>query len=399
MVVCRQIGSHPIEWSHIAYGDLSDKKEKLMPKKIIVLLLFMHIFSAFLMQAMQQFSSNQSLKIVYGTSSEKGNRRPEMEDRYFPNLHKNQSSSIANATDLFGVYDGHGGDATAELIENNFSSILQKYIEKHANRLSEECIIGAFNALHRRHSLENKSAASGSTVVTAIIADKTLWVANVGDAEAVACFDMNAKKATCISEKHTPSLKKESERILNLNGHVIEYKHSKGAFLYSKVNTLILKQELECDQKDLDEQLTDPCLLSVDHETGNETLELKAQKSVCSLIIKAQNDYQRLTPTRNIGDHYFEPWSISAPFVQSHDLTDSGFIILATDGLWDVMEYQAAVDFVIYQLKQHAITTLEAITPEIAQSIGQKLVQKAIDIRDHDNVTATLIFFVPCTMT
>jgi serine/threonine protein phosphatase PrpC len=72
-----------------------------------------------------------------------------------------------------------------------------------------------------------------------------------------------------------------------------------------------------------------------------------------------------LAITRSLGDHCMKSYVIAQPFIQEKTIelsSDPSFLILACDGLWDVMEDQQAVDFVLkYQddkenLSKHLIT-------------------------------------------
>jgi hypothetical protein len=74
------------------------------------------------------------------------------------------------------------------------------------------------------------------------------------------------------------------------------------------------------------------------------------------------------------------------------------FIILATDGLWDVMSSQAAVDMV-----QTALSNLKgsesdfaAVTPTELAKIGDQMANHAVkNLSSQDNVTVMIIHFLP----
>lgn len=51
--------------------------------------------------------------------------------------------------------------------------------------------------------------------------------------------------------------------------------------------------------------------------------------------------------TRAIGDHDVKEYAISAPYVHSQAITSNNqYIILASDGLWDVVSDRDAIEFV-----------------------------------------------------
>jgi len=71
------------------------------------------------------------------------------------------------------------------------------------------------------------------------------------------------------------------------------------------------------------------------------------------------------------------------PDILSYDLTpDVDFIIIACDGLWDVISNERAVTLVNHEL--------ELGTPQ--ESIAQKLVAEAYENESGDNITAIIVF-------
>ena len=75
---------------------------------------------------------------------------------------------------------------------------------------------------------------------------------------------------------------------------------------------------------------------------------------------------------------------ISDPQIVEMELSgDEHFVILACDGLWDVLDNQQAVNFVKYQLSLHHDLDLAA----------KNLVQCALDNGSDDNVTAVICIF------
>lgn len=57
------------------------------------------------------------------------------------------------------------------------------------------------------------------------------------------------------------------------------------------------------------------------------------------------------------------------------------FLILACDGVWDVLTDQEAVDFVL------------AVDSKDREHAAHRLVQRAIELGSSDNVTAVIVFF------
>lgn len=63
------------------------------------------------------------------------------------------------------------------------------------------------------------------------------------------------------------------------------------------------------------------------------------------------------------------------------------FVICGSDGLWDVLTNQQAVDFVLKELKRRK-------SSESVADIAQKLADHAYSLGSEDNITALIVFFV-----
>lgn len=67
------------------------------------------------------------------------------------------------------------------------------------------------------------------------------------------------------------------------------------------------------------------------------------------------------------------------------------FIICGSDGLWDVLTNQQAVEFVLKELKKRK--ALDSLA-----DISQKLADHAYSLGSEDNITALIMFFAPDTL-
>lgn len=356
-----------------------------MLKKILSMSIFALFFHIFFIHAMQQVSTYQSIQLTHGTCAAKGKHRNNMEDRHFPDIEKCQVARIRYDNDiyLFGVYDGHGadgnGDMVAEFAANEFAGIIRKNIK---NELNTTNITRSYRDLDEQFSFHNPHSTAGATVVTALFDNTTLWIANAGDAEAVACFD--GKNAYPITECHTPNLPAEQDRILNLNGMIKRYTVT-GAKCISKTGQS--EMALEMSLAKLARSLQKPYLEHFNSKNGSEIIRIKER-----IISRISANNRAVIPTRGIGGSCIKPFFLADPATQSYEINQPGFLVLASDGLWDVISYQAVVNFVLYHLACYQ-ATIETVTRETAHIIAQALAHKALGIHDHDNVTVTLIFF------
>ncbi|XP_066167292.1 probable protein phosphatase 2C 55 isoform X2 [Oryza sativa Japonica Group] len=120
---------------------------------------------------------------------------------------------------LFGVFDGHGGPRAAEYLKKH----LFKNLVKHPKFLKDTKL--AINQTFLKTDADFLQSISsdryrddGSTAVAAILIGNRLYVANVGDSRAVA---LKAGKAVPLSEDHKPNKKDERKRIEDAGGIVV----------------------------------------------------------------------------------------------------------------------------------------------------------------------------------
>ncbi|GKT21310.1 Protein phosphatase 2C family like protein [Aduncisulcus paluster] len=89
-----------------------------------------------------------------------------------------------------------------------------------------------------------------------------------------------------------------------------------------------------------------------------------------------------LAVSRAIGDHGLKKFVISDPDVYTHVITDQDeFLIIACDGVWDVMSDEDAVECVRSSLRSE----------KSPQKAAHKLADKAIKARSQDNVSVLLV--------
>lgn len=167
--------------------------------------------------------------------------------------------------------------------------------------------------------------ASGSTLVSVVVDEKMIYCGNVGDARAVLC---RGKKAIQMSVDHKPYLEDEKKRIVANGGFV------QGNYMISR------KGEA----------------LAVSRAIG----DVAFRKGACDFLIS--------TPSM-------------AQFEKS---SEDDFIVLASDGLFDVMKNQEVCDFVLKCLKEGSPF----------ESIAKQLTVEAVARKSMDNVTVIVVFFL-----
>ncbi|CCH61615.1 hypothetical protein TBLA_0F00700 [Henningerozyma blattae CBS 6284] len=117
--------------------------------------------------------------------------------------------------------------------------------------------------------------------------------------------------------------------------------------------------------------------LTYDHKASDQ-LEMERIESAGGLIMKSRVNGM-LAVTRSLGDKFFDSLVVATPFTTSVEITDQDeFLIIACDGLWDVIEDQEACEMI-----------KDINDPNEAAKI---LVRMALEKGTTDNVTVMVVF-------
>lgn len=235
----------------------------------------------------------------FGVVSVRGGRR-EMEDavaihpRFCPEQHENK----AVGSHYFGVYDGHGCSHVALKCRDRLHDLVKEELENGGKLSEAEWTVAMGRSFSRmdsevtgwKHDLSSVLArcrcdlqtpecdAVGSTAVVSVVTPDKIIVANCGDSRAVLCRN---GKAVPLSSDHKPDRPDELKRIQDAGGRVIYWD---GARVFGV-----------------------------------------------------------LAMSRAIGDSYLKPYVCCNPEVMIADRTgEDECLILASDGLWDVVTNEVA---------------------------------------------------------
>ncbi|KAM3313751.1 hypothetical protein ACQJBY_032954 [Aegilops geniculata] len=306
-------------------------------------------------------------RIKYATSSMKG-FRDEMEDALTAVLDLDGYSS----TSFFGVYDGHGGADVALYCSRQFHIELTKEPDYGNNlRTALEHVYFRIDKKLKRSDewkrepadppgnriLKNLLRAAlceeryvpplqeGTTACVALIRGNQIIVGNIGDSR---CVLSRNGQANDLSTDHKPDLQQERERIERAGGQVTRD---------------------ENPQRDITGRL-----VSVDlgiHRIGG---KLAISRAIGDFQFKKN---KTLSPTEQI--------VTCSPDIRTVDITDdTEFLIIASDGIWDVKSSQEAVDFVRQRL-QSGETDLRAIC--------ERLLDSCLGRRMSDNMSVIVVEF------
>ncbi|XP_042008247.1 probable protein phosphatase 2C 27 [Salvia splendens] len=259
-----------------------------------------------------------------GSCAEKG-PKPYMEDEHIcvDDLPQYLSdvSGFSSSAAFYGVFDGHGGTDASSFVKTNILNFIVK--SSCFPACMEKAIKSAF--LKADYAFADDSSldiSSGTTALTAFISGRKLIVANAGDCRAVLG---KRGKAIEMSKDHKPNYASERQRIEKLGGAIYD------GYLNGQ--------------------------LSVSRALGD--WHMKGPKG-CSCPLSAEPELQ-------------ETW-----------LTEEDeFLIMACDGLWDVMSSQCAVTMARKELMLH----------NDPQRCSREVVREALKRNTCDNLTVVVVCF------
>ncbi|KAK9682967.1 hypothetical protein RND81_10G109800 [Saponaria officinalis] len=217
---------------------------------------------------------------------------------------------------LFGVFDGHGGARAAEYVKHNLFSNLIKHPKFISDTKSAIAETYSHTDSEFLKSENNQNRDAGSTASTAILVGDRLLVANVGDSRAVIC---RGGEAIAVSRDHKPDQTDERQRIEDAGGFVMWA----GTWRVGGV----------------------------------------------------------LAVSRAFGDKLLKQYVVADPEIQEEKVDSSlEFLILASDGLWDVVTNEDAVAMVKPM--------------QDAEEAAKKLMQEAYQRGSADNITCVVVRFL-----
>eukprot|EP01103_Thecamoeba_quadrilineata_P002428 TRINITY_DN12389_c0_g1_i1.p1 TRINITY_DN12389_c0_g1~~TRINITY_DN12389_c0_g1_i1.p1 ORF type:complete len:429 (+),score=103.63 TRINITY_DN12389_c0_g1_i1:38-1324(+) len=238
---------------------------------------------------------------------------------------------------FFGVFDGHGGRKAADFAAATLHLHIAQRLQKDQN-MSEACREATLTVEKEfMHLAEKEHLPDGTTAAVAVIKDGVLCICNVGDSEAVLC---RGTEAIPLTRAHNPQKNSEErDRIVEQGGR-----------LYN-------------------DRLAHPVL-------NPAFFNIAVSRSIGDIFFKHQ-DYVKGKPVLLIAE----------PYVAEIKLCEEDkFMVVACDGLLDVMNHQEIVDFVLQRRNQEDNPRLEIVARE--------LVEDALDRGSSDNVTVMIVDLV-----
>eukprot|EP00505_MAST-04D_sp_SCG-Rhode-Island_P001308 Stramenopile-MAST_4_protein_1308 len=277
------------------------------------------------------------LSLAVGAHGECGYRRT-MEDEHVSSLTLRCQQSLPPSK-FFGVFDGHGGGECSKYLKRHMISEIELALNGLkldstglvSDDLIKEVLFDTFLKVDEdflRKCAEEHYSNVGSTVTSVLVVGNRLYCANTGDARTVLS---RGGVAVPLSRDHKPGEESEERRINDAGGKVFSSR------IYG--------------------------VLAVSRAFGDADFKLG-----CEWL-------REYNVTANL--------VLADPEIEVTQLTDNDeFIILACDGLWDVMSNQDAVDWVSNQI----------CCGKSCEEIAKDLCNKAIHgLLSRDNVSVMIV--------
>lgn len=298
-------------------------------------------------------NTTEDQPLLYSTYSVRGERQY-MEDEYF----------VGDDGRFAAVFDGHGGAAVSRYLRQNLYAAVQAALPTSASAVEAtiqekrdeslnyastddlviaSAVCAAFEKINSEVQDISHWSFQGSTGLVVVIhqnmdGTRTIISGNVGDSRAI--LSQN-KKAIDLTRDHKPNDETERNRIVNMGG-TVDW----------------------CGQVD---RLGQP----VEH-TG---------------VYRINGN---LALSRSIGDRSERPWVSSEVEIKLHKIEEDvdSFVLLATDGLFDVMTSQEVVSFVHQVLD----STPAGHQDKSRRHISKAVAEEALKRGSGDNVTVVVIW-------
>lgn len=256
--------------------------------------------------------------------------RKSMEDAYA------MQRDIVPGLDYYAIFDGHGSDDVAM----HCAEYMHQYMQEFAKASSVDKgldVNGMLNFSFQKadyivRKVTHTGKKAGATATVMLVSDKTIWIANAGDSRAVMCN--SAGGCVQLTTDHRLNVPSERKRIESKNGMIVPY--------------------------------------------GN------------SLYVDGV-----LNVTRSIGDdHVTERGVIAQPEIITVAKRDAEFIVLATDGVFDVMSNERVIEIGTRCMEKTLERAPHAEHANIATIMSKVIARASSENRSSpDNVTVMCVVF------
>jgi len=319
-------------------------------------------------------------------------RREGMEDRF---TIRNLSTTAGRDGAYIGVFDGHNGAAVADELQRHLHEVVASRLAVHAN--VTEALKAAFVSFEETCAACSPAASdvSGSTALVAVLQDCQVHIANLGDSRAVAAkYDKLLRSANvCWPEgSHVEVLDAVNADLLGQRAIIEEVRSMKrGLYILRMLRDGSLRPFRQSSLRLL--SALRAVRLTIDHKPDLES-EVQRIESLGGKVDypASKSGIARiggLATSRCFGSNSVRPYVSSVPDVLAYTLDDQwSFIVLATDGVWDVLSDQYVVDLVWDQI---SVTDARHGPADALRDSARVVVQAAMERGSTDNLSCVVV--------
>lgn len=272
-----------------------------------------------------------------------------------------------------GVYDGHGGPETSRYINDHLFQHLKRFaaeqqsmsvdVIKKAFQATEE---GFFSLVAKQWPMKPQIAAVGSCCLVGVVCNGILYIANLGDSRAVL------------------------GRVVKATGEVLAIQLS----AEHNVSIESVRQEMHSMHPE------DKNIVVLKHNVWRVRGLIQISRSIGDVYLK-KPEYNRepLYAKFRLREPFENPILSSEPAISVHELQPHDqFVIFASDGLWEHLTNQEAVDIVQSNPRNGSAKRLikaalqEAAKKREMRYSDLKKIERGVRRHFHDDITVVVVF-------
>ncbi|XP_065856470.1 probable protein phosphatase 2C 38 [Euphorbia lathyris] len=274
---------------------------------------------------------------------------------------------------FIGVYDGHGGPEASRFINQNLFPNFKAMVSEH-QEVSENVINKAFSvteedflSLVKKQWLSKPEMASvGSCCLVGVICEGLLYTANAGDSRVVLGRSVRGSRgvtALQLSADHNVNVESTRNELRSLHPY-------------------------------------DPHIVVMKHKVWRVKGIIQVARSIGDAYLKKPRfNKEPLQAKYRLSEPFYKPILSSEPSISVHKLKpEDQFLIFASDGLWEHVSNQEAVDIVQnYPRYGIAKRLVKAALKEAAKKREMRFadlskIERGVRRHFHDDITVVVVF-------
>ncbi|XP_042004377.1 probable protein phosphatase 2C 38 isoform X1 [Salvia splendens] len=272
-----------------------------------------------------------------------------------------------------GIYDGHAGPEASRFINNHLLENIKRYTFE-SREMSADVIKNAYLAteeqflsmVKKQWEIKPQIASVGSCCLVGVVCDGMIYTANAGDSRVVlAAVEKSGKqvKAIQLSDEHNASVESVREELRSLHPE-------------------------------------DPKIVVLKHNVWRVKGVIQISRSIGDAYLKsAEFNKPPLIAKFRIPDPFEKPILLAEPSIHVHKLQHGDqFLIYASDGLWEHLSNQDAVNIVHHSPRNGIAKRLVKAALKVAAKKREmrysdlKKIDRGVRRHFHDDITVIVLF-------